>query len=115
MMPWRLQLGEFFRPIRRWAPRGYGFIYKKMLGYYGDYPADTDLKGLTKQRYRVFYDNYLQAYVSVDIGDWACRAHYFKGIYHDRTVPLLIDRLLSDGGTFVDVGANRGIHALYAS
>lgn len=115
MMPWRLQIAELIRPIRLWTPRGYGFIYKKLLGYYYNYPADAGLKESLEKRHRVFYDNFLQAYVYVDIGDWACRAHYFKGIYYDRTVPLLIDRLLTDGGTFIDVGANRGIHTLYAS
>lgn len=115
MMPWRLQLAELIRPIRLWMPRGYGFIYNKTLGYYGNYRADTEIRECIKNRHRVFYDHFLQANVYVDIGDWACRAHYFKGIYHDRIVPLLIDRLLSEGGTFVDVGANRGIHTLYAS
>jgi hypothetical protein len=115
MMPLRMQLGEFFRPIRRWAPRGYGFIYKKLLGDFSSYPADVELKVSLDKRHRVFYDNFLQSYVSVDLGDWACRAHYFMGIYYDRTVPLLIDLLLSGGGTFIDVGANRGLHTLYAS
>jgi hypothetical protein len=44
MMPLRMQLGEFFRPIRRWVSRGYGFFYKKLLGYYNNYPADAELE-----------------------------------------------------------------------
>jgi FkbM family methyltransferase len=115
MTPWQLQVGELLRPIRRWAPRGCGFFYAKILGRYYNYRADAGLKVSLDKRHRVFYDHFLQSYVSVDLGDWACRAHYFKGIYYDRTVPLLIDRILSGGGTFVDVGANRGIHTLYAS
>jgi FkbM family methyltransferase len=117
MTPPRLRFAEFFRPIYRWAPRGYGFFYKLLLGnYYSGYPADPELKRVLDRRFRVFWDKYLQAYIYVDIGDWACRAHYFKGIYYDRIVPLLIDRILStNGGVFLDIGANRGMHTLYAA
>lgn len=116
MTPIRLRIAELVRPIHRWAPRGYGLSYRLLLGkYFGDYPGDRELKQGLDQRYRVFRDNNLGAYVCADLGDWASRAHYYKGIYYDRTVPLLIDRLLADGGTFVDVGANRGLHTLYAA
>jgi FkbM family methyltransferase len=111
-----LTVAEQLRPIHRWAPRGYGFFYKLLLGKsYGSYPGDPELKQKLDHRYRVFRDQNLDAYVCADLGDWASRAHYYKGIYYDRTVPLLIDRLLSGGGTFVDVGANRGLHTLHAA
>lgn len=116
MTPTRFTVAEQLRPIHRWAPRGYGFFYKLLLGkHYGDYPGDKELKRNLGQRYRVFRDKNLGAYVCADLGDWASRAHYFKGIYYDRTVPLLIDHLLAGGGTFVDVGANRGMHTLHAA
>lgn len=116
MTPTRLALAELVRPIHRWAPRGYGFFYKLLLGqHYGGYPGDKELKQRLVQRYRVFRDHNLGAYVCADLGDWASRAHYYKGIYYDRSVPLLIDRLLVAGGSFVDVGANRGLHTLYAA
>ncbi|TWT46078.1 Methyltransferase domain protein [Phycisphaerae bacterium RAS1] len=87
-----------------------------MLGRnYGDYPGDPELKRTLARRQRVFWDSNLGAYVQADLGDWSCRQHYFKGVYHDRIVPLLIDALLSDGGTFIDIGANRGIHTLHAA
>jgi FkbM family methyltransferase len=108
-----MRMAEFFRPIRAWAPRGYGYLYKRLMGeYYGSFRSDPDIK----QRHKVIRDRYLGAYVCVDLGDWAGREHYFKGIYYDRTVPLLIDRIFPEGrGTFIDVGANRGLHALYAA
>lgn len=116
LTPWRIKLAECLRPIRRWAPRGYGFIYRQVLGrYYGDYPGDPELKRTLSRRYRVFWDYNLRAYVQADLGDWACRQHYYKGVYHDRIVPLLVDAILADGGTFIDIGANRGIHTLYAA
>lgn len=116
MTPTRLTFAELVRPIYRWAPRGYGFFYKILLGkHYGDYPGDKELKQKLDQRYRVFRDSNLDAYICADLGNWASRAHYYKGIYYDRTVPLLIDRLLVDGGTFVDVGANRGLHSIHAA
>ena len=116
MTPTRLNIAELVRPINRWAPRGYGFFYKLLLGkHYGDYPGDNEIKQKLDLRYRVFRDDNLGAYVCADLGDWAGRAHYYKGIYYDRIVPLLIDRLLLAGGTFVDVGANRGLHTLHAA
>jgi FkbM family methyltransferase len=112
-----MRVAECFRPIRAWAPRGYGFLYKRLLGeYYGSFRSDPEVKQRLEQRNRVIRDRYLGAYVCVDLGDWAGREHYFKGIYYDRTVPLLVDRIFSGGrGTFIDVGANRGMHTLYAA
>lgn len=117
MTPIRLRLAEMFRPIRHWAPRGYGFIYGRLMSErFVNFKGDPELKQRLdhRARYKVFYDEYLGANVCTDLGDWASRAHYFEGIYYDRTVPMLIDRVLSGGGTFIDVGANRGLHSLYA-
>jgi FkbM family methyltransferase len=114
-MSWRLHLAELVRPIRSWAPRGADFLYKKILGNFHGYKADAELKANLKMQHRVFYDRFIQANVYVDITDWACRAHYYKGVYYDRTVPLLTEHLLNNGGTFIDVGANRGLHTLHAA
>ncbi|CAG7855865.1 hypothetical protein MCAMS1_00152 [biofilm metagenome] len=115
MTPWRLQIAELIRPIRGWLPRGANFLYKRIMGQYSTYRGDMELKKILNNPNRVFFDQFLQANVYVDISDWACRAHYYKGIYYDRTVPLLIEHILSNGGTFIDIGANRGLHTLHAA
>lgn len=116
MDSFRMVIAELFRPYSKWTPRGYGFVYRLLLGsYYGNYPADSWLKKTLICRHRVFWDSTIRANVYVDIGDWACRMHYFQGIYYDRIVPALINRILKNGGTFIDVGANRGIHSLCAA
>jgi len=65
--------------------------------------------------YRVFFDRGIQAYVWADLTDWGARWHYYCGAYYDPTNQQLIKRLLRPGDTFVDVGANFGIHSILAS
>jgi FkbM family methyltransferase len=115
MNPARLIVADRLRPFNRWAPRGYGFLYKLLLGKYSDGESDPELKQKLARRYRVFFDRKLDAYVVADLADWTSRSHYYRGVHYDRNVPLLIDRLLTRGGTFFDVGANRGIHSLHAA
>src|SRR5688572_3870479 len=67
------------------------------------------------RRHRVFYDRDMGAWVYVDLADWGGRWHYYSGHYYDRTTRALIHRLLRAGDSYVDVGANLGMHVVPAS
>lgn len=114
----RFRLAELFRPIMTRLPRGSAFLYHLLLtpGRSGTLKdVDVFLKKKLRRRHRVFYDRYIPAYVLADLGDWECRAHYFMGRHYGSAMMLLIRSCLSQGGTFVDVGANRGIFSLCAA
>ena len=67
------------------------------------------------RRFRSFRDRQLQATILVDLADWRGRWHYYPGRYYDRLNQVLIRQLLRRGDTYIDVGANVGIHTLLAS
>lgn len=46
--------------------------------------------------------------------DGVCRLLYYFGTYFDETI-IVLDKIISDGMTFVDVGANIGTHSLLAA
>jgi len=113
----RFRLAQLTIPLLRHLPRGYARAYKLVLGsYLSSWKADPYLAAhIRRRRFRVHWDSQRKAYFIVDLADWACRPHYFIGRYYDEIVPMLVDTFLQDGGTFVDIGANRGIHTLYAA
>ena len=112
----RLRVAQVMRPLMSRLPRGHNRLYNLLLGKnLKTYHGDAIIKQNYPKRFRIFYDRSIGSYVQADLGDWASRHHYFVGRYYDRLVPLVVQRILSGGGTFVDVGANRGIHTLAAS
>ena len=112
----RLSAGRLMRPILWWLPRGYGLAYRCVLGPIGSsYLGDPLFKQKVHHRHRIFYDRHLECYVQADVGDAGSRSHYILGRYYETFVPLLIRRLLQPGDTFIDIGANRGIHTMFAS
>lgn len=82
-----------------WPPR----VYRGLLAHLGS------------TRRRVFWDSEREAFFITYLVDWRSRRHACTGRNPDEFLRLLIDLFLQDGGTFVDVGANRGIHAVYAA
>lgn len=113
----RFHLAELMIPLVRRLPRGRWSAYKLLLGpALSTYGAGPFLAAhLGKRRFRIFRDTQRQAYFIVDLVDGICRAHYFTGRHRDETVPLLVDTCLKEGGTFVDVGANIGVHTVCAA
>lgn len=112
----RLRLAGLMRPILWRLPRGYGMAYRCLLGKAGSSgEGDRFYKQHLKNRHRIFRDRHLDCYVLADLGDMLSRSHYVLGRYYEDFVPLLIQRLLKPGDTFVDVGANRGIHTMFAA
>lgn len=112
----RFALADALRPVLVRMPRGASRLYRLMLGKVGsNYQGDPIFRRQLRHRHRVFFDRSIGAFIAVDLADWSCRNHYFRGRYYEEEVPLLIDAWLGSGGVFVDVGANRGIHSLYAA
>ncbi|MGC8638725.1 MAG: FkbM family methyltransferase [Isosphaeraceae bacterium] len=112
----RLALACVLRPVLGRLPRGSDRAYRYVLGQYGSsYLSDPHFKRNLKRRYRIFLDRHVGCYVVADVGDCYSRNHYITGRYYERFVPLLIRRLLDPGDTFIDVGANRGIHSMFAA
>jgi len=54
------------------------------------------------------------AWFLLDVRDGMERAYYYCGV-HDFINPAVIDAILAPGGTYVDIGANIGIHTLRAA
>jgi FkbM family methyltransferase len=112
----RLSAGRLMRPVLWRLPRGYGLAYRYVLGPVGSsHLGDPLFKQKVHHRHRIFYDRHLECYVQADVGDAGSRNHYILGRYYETFVPLLIRRLLQPGDTFIDIGANRGIHTMFAS
>jgi FkbM family methyltransferase len=112
----RFALADALRPAISRVPRGSSLLYRAMLGEHGSsYRSDAYFRSSLRRRHRVFYDRFVGAFIAVDLADWACRAHYFRGQYYEQEIPVIIDAWLGDRGVFIDVGANRGIHTLYAA
>jgi FkbM family methyltransferase len=112
----RFELACLLRPVLGRLPRGSNRAYRYLLGQAGISPlSDSDFKQNLKRRNRLLYDRYLRCFVLVDVGDCYSRSHYITGRYYEKFVPLLIRRLLEPSDTFIDVGANRGIHTMFAA
>lgn len=112
----RFESVALLRPLLARLPRGYGKAYRLLLGpICSTYRGDALLKAQLKQRLRIFYDRRLSCHVLADVGDAGSRNHYVLGRYYENFVPLIIKTLLGEADTFVDVGANRGVHTMFAA
>jgi FkbM family methyltransferase len=112
----RFELASRLRPILSLMPRGYGWAYRWLLGPTGStYHGDALLKAKLSSRLRIFRDRHLQCHVIADVGDAGSRRHYILSRYYETFVPLVIKSCLEPRDTFIDVGANRGIHTMFAS
>jgi FkbM family methyltransferase len=105
-------LCEACKPLIRQLPFGHG-IAMKLLGGHTYLADDKAWEG--EQRYRTFYDRAIKANIWVDMADFTRRDHYFTGRYYDKQNQCVIRKLLRKGDTFVDIGANFGIHTLLAA
>ena len=104
----KFTLCELVRPITTRLPRG-KHVLLRFAG--GEDVNDTDWRS-APNRHRVFFDKNLGAYIAVDLAQWQSRWHYYDGAYGEKDVPLLIRRFMRPGDTFIDIGANYGIHTL---
>jgi FkbM family methyltransferase len=112
----RFECAALLRPLLYRLPRGYGLAYRLLLGpMCSTYRGDALLKDKLSSRYRVFYDRHLACNVLADVGDAGSRNHYVLGRYYESFVPLIISSCLKESDTFIDVGANRGVHTMFAS
>ncbi|MCP4179489.1 MAG: FkbM family methyltransferase [bacterium] len=109
-------LARIMRPFLKLLPFARGSVYMYITGSkFCSHRVDDVIKSHVPNPIKVFFDSLIKAFVVVDLTDWSCRDHYFTGRYFDRLNPLLIKRILSNGGTYIDVGANRGLHTLFAA
>jgi FkbM family methyltransferase len=112
----RFELACLLRPVLGRLPRGSNRAYRYLLGQAGSDPlSDSYFKQNLKRRNRIFYDRHIRCSVLADVGDCYSRSHYITGRYYETFIPLLIRRLLEPSDTFIDVGANRGIHTMFAA
>jgi FkbM family methyltransferase len=104
-------LADLIRPALQLLPTG----RHRMLRIVGAGEREDHSWDQLSSRYRVFYDRDIKAYVWADLADWGGRWHYYCGRYYDPTNQKLLRQILSPGDTYIDVGANYGIHALLAT
>lgn len=86
----------------------------RVLGYLGG-GQKSDIWMAHPRPSRRFFDRDLDAWVEVDLRDWAGRWHYFSGHYYEQDLPWVMRQMLRPGDCFVDVGANVGFHTLCAA
>jgi FkbM family methyltransferase len=112
----RFETACLLRPLLTRLPRAYGLAYRMILGPVGSsYHGDPLFKKKLARRHRVFFDRHLGCYMVADVGDATSRNHYILGRYCENFIQQLIRKVLKPGDTFIDVGANRGVHSLYAA
>jgi len=109
----RFAMFEILAALSRVVPRGKGLLYRVCGG--GKPGAEVPAWRNLPTRYRVIRDRHIGAYVSLDLADWNDRRHYFFGYHGDWGNRLLARRCLTAGDTYIDIGANIGVHSLYAS
>ncbi|MBN2573103.1 MAG: FkbM family methyltransferase [Deltaproteobacteria bacterium] len=107
----KLLLCEAARPLLRAMPVGQVRLLTRLGGGDG---GDHDWDDLAHP-FRAFFDRKLQAHVLADLRQWSCRWHYFAGEFWDHHNQLLMERVLRPGDCCVDVGANIGMHTIFAS
>jgi FkbM family methyltransferase len=78
------------------------------------YKADARFSAV-HPRYRAYWDRDSEAYVTADLGEYGGRYAYYWGRYGDACHREALRQLLDPGDTYIDVGANIGMHSLFAS
>lgn len=100
---------EFTRAIASWLPRG----RKKLYDLSGRHESRTWKD--EPQSIRCMYDPAIAAWVTLDMHDWRDRRYYFFREYDDLANEWLINSEVRTGDTYIDIGANYGIHSLHAA
>lgn len=105
---WRSVVTTVVRPyIHRELP-GWGRLFRIAVG---DYRREWLWQGKSA----VVVDKNTGYALALDLGWWSDRMTYFLGRWYDLQAQLVIREHVKSGETVVDVGANRGMFALYAS
>lgn len=93
--------------IRRELP-GWGSVFRHVVG---TYQREAHWKGRTA----TVADKRTGYELDLDLGWWSDRMTFFLGRWYDLGAQLVIDEHVHSGDTVIDVGANRGMFALYSS
>jgi FkbM family methyltransferase len=88
---------------------GWGKVYVALVG---GYKRDWLWIGCPIKTIRGKLHGYI---VHLDLSKWPDRSTYFLGRWLDLAMQLFVNDLVKQGDTVVDVGANRGEFALFAS
>jgi FkbM family methyltransferase len=106
---WQSLVINLTRPyISREMP-GWGRIY---AAFVGDFRFDDQWKGHDRRWVRGKLHGYE---MSLDLGYWSNRQTFFLKRFYDLPTQLVLQKLLREGDTFVDIGANEGMMSLLAS
>lgn len=108
---WLRRVAIALTPIGRRVPRAKGFLLRLARGLD---PDDTSWRDLPC-RFRVYYDRTARARIPVDLSIYYQRLQFFHGHFRDQMNPLLIQRFVRPGDTYIDVGAHTGYHSVCAS
>ena len=94
--------------IRRELP-GWGRLYRRFVGSF-------DKDHLWQNEPVRWVRGKLHGYeMALRISGWSNRATFFLGRFYDLPNQLLLQKLLRQGDTFVDIGANEGMMTLLAA
>lgn len=88
---------------------GWGVLYKLLIGHAERDHFWANAPPVANVDKRTGYSTEL------DLSWWSDRLTYFLGRWHDLPAQMVLDMLVNPGDQVVDVGANRGSFALYAS
>ncbi|SHJ85148.1 methyltransferase, FkbM family [Bradyrhizobium lablabi] len=88
---------------------GWGVLYKLLIGHAERDHFWADAPRVVHKDKRTGYSTEL------DLSWWADRLTYFLGRWYDLPAQMVLDSLLKPGDQVLDIGANRGSFALYAS
>jgi len=105
----QLLIIQLVRPyVSRELP-GWGRLYASFVG---DYRFDDQWKGHERRWMRGKLHGYE---MSLDLGYWSNRQTFFLKRFYDLPTQLVLQGILGEGDTFVDIGANEGMMSLLAS
>jgi FkbM family methyltransferase len=100
------------RAVRPYSIRelyGWGVLYGLLIGH-----AERD-HFWANAPHVITIDKRTRYSIELDLSWWSDRLTYFPGRWADLPAQLILDTPVNPGGLVVDVGANRGSFALYAS
>lgn len=97
------------RPYSIRELRGWGVLYKLLIGH-----AERDHFWVNAPHVAAV-DKRTGYAIELDLSWWSDRLTYFLGRWPDLPAQMVLDTLVNSGDLVVDVGANRGSFALYAS